>query len=78
MDESPTAKHHHYQLPETHVACAPGDELVYAALITDEYGREFLIQGTPSVMQPDGTFVATGTYEGFVADYSDWVFTPES
>ena len=78
MDESPTAKHHHYQLPEMHIACAPGDELVYAAQITDEYGREFLIQGTPSVMQPDGTFVATGTYEGFVADYSDWVFTPES
>jgi len=78
MDESPTAKHHHYQLPEMHIACSPGDELVYAAQITDEYGREFLIQGTPSVMQPDGTFVATGTYEGFVADYSDWVFTPES
>lgn len=77
MDESPTAKHHHYQLPEMHIACSPGDELVYAAQITDEYGREFLIQGTPSVMQPDGTFVATGTYEGFVADYSDWVFTPE-
>ena len=78
MDESPSAKHHHYQLPEMHIACSPGDELVYAAQITDEYGREFLIQGTPSVMQPDGTFVATGTYEGFVADYSDWVFTPES
>ena len=78
MDESPSAKHYHYQLPETHVACAPGDELVYAALITDEYGREFLTQSAPVVMQPDGTFVAAGTYEGFVADYSYWVFTPES
>lgn len=76
-NESPSARHSHYQLPETHVACAPGDELVYAALITDEYGREFLIQGVPSVMQPDGSFEQQGKDDILVDDYSDWVFTPE-
>ncbi len=72
------ADHHHYVLPETHVACESGDELAYAALVTDEYGREFLFQGAPSVMQPDGTFDGPGTYNMLVDDYSDWVFTPEA
>ena len=46
---------HCYVLPDLQVRLAAGDELCFAAVVTDAYGRESIYSGIPCILSESGT-----------------------
>lgn len=66
-----------FEGPET-IALEPGYAYCMAALVTDEYGRQWVVHGTPAVYNPEEEFVEyTDITEDYSSDPADWDFTGE-
>ena len=49
-----------------------------AALVTDEYGRQWVVHGTPAVYDPEEEFVEYADIaEDYSSDPAEWDFTEE-
>lgn len=66
-----------FEGPET-ITLEPGYTYCMAALVTDEYGRQWVVYGTPAVYDPEEEFVEyTDIAEEYSSDPADWDFTAE-
>ena len=61
-----------YTLPERSLEAGKGDTIEFAALITDEYGRQFMCPDFGFVVQ-NGALEYPG-YKEFSSDPADWTF----
>ena len=50
-----------------------GDTLCFAAQVTDQYGRSFMVVSYPDLHVVDGEWSKGGSYS---SDPADWDFTP--
>lgn len=64
-----------YQFPSVSVVPDEGDAFTVSAVVTDEYGREFVIRGVPYGMDPEGGGLSTlsGGVVG-IDDTTDWEY----
>lgn len=64
-----------YQFPSVSVVPDEGDVFTVSAVVTDEYGREFVIRGVPYGMDPEGGGLSTlsGGVVG-IDDTTDWEY----
>ena len=66
-----------FECTET-IALEPGYTYCMAALVTDEYGRQWVVHGTPAVYDPEEEFVEYADIaEAYSSDPADWDFTTE-
>lgn len=64
-----------FEGPET-ITLEPGYTYCMAALVTDEYGRQWVVHGTPAVYDPEEEFVEYADIaEDYSSDPADWDFT---
>ena len=64
-----------FEGPET-ITLEPGYTYCMAALVTDEYGRQWVVHGTPAVYDPEEEFVEyTDITEDYSSDPADWDFS---
>lgn len=66
-----------FECTET-ITLEPGYTYCMAALVTDEYGRQWVVYGTPAVYDPEEEFVEyTDIAEDYSSDPAGWDFTTE-
>lgn len=66
-----------FECTET-ITLEPGYTYCMAALVTDEYGRQWVVHGTPAVYDPEEEFVEYADIaEDYSSDPADWDFTTE-
>lgn len=66
-----------FECTET-ITLEPGYTYCMAALVTDEYGRQWVVHGTPAVYDPEEEFVEYADIaEDYSSDPADWDFTVE-
>lgn len=65
-----------FEGPET-IALEPGYAYCMAALVTDEYGRQWVVCGTPVVYDPEEEFANFADGLTYSSDPADWDFTTE-
>ena len=64
-----------FEGPES-ITLEPGYTYCMAALVTDEYGRQWVVYGTPAVYDPEEEFVGyTDITEDYSSDPADWDFS---
>ena len=64
-----------FECTET-ITLEPGYTYCMAALVTDEYGRQWVVHGTPAVYDPEEEFVEYADIaEDYSSDPADWDFT---
>lgn len=66
-----------FECTET-ITLEPGYTYCMAALVTDEYGRQWVVHGTPAAYDPEEEFVEYADItEDYSSDPADWDFTTE-
>lgn len=66
-----------FECTET-ITLEPGYTYCMAALVTDEYGRQWVVHGTPAVYDPEEEFVEySDIAEDYSSDPAEWDFTEE-
>ena len=72
------SEHIFFRLPDVEVKLQEGDKLQIAALVTDSFGRQFMVQDIPLVTETDrdGTVRLTYPSDGrYDSDPASWVLT---
>ena len=62
-----------FRLDPQEVELEEGDTLCFAAQVTDQYGRSFMVVSYPDLHVVDGEWSTGGSYS---SDPADWDFTP--
>ncbi len=62
-----------FRLDPQEVELEEGDTLCFAAQVTDQYGRSFMVVSYPDLHVVDGEWSTGGSYS---SDLADWDFTP--
>ena len=71
-----TGEGEYFRLGAMELAVEPGDELAFAALVTDQYGRQFMCVSAPSFVVLDGEITWPETSDIYLTqDPSQWEFS---